>query len=112
VTGPIWIDAYLSPALAPWITERFGLEAYSARFLGLRDASDADIFEAASKAKAIVLTKDADFRDLLIRRGPPPHVVWLTFGNTTNARVRKVLERTLIDALELLQTESLVKIGE
>jgi len=27
----LWIDAQLSPHLAPWLKERFGLEAFSAR---------------------------------------------------------------------------------
>lgn len=35
----IWVDAQLSPHLAPWLNERFGVEAYSVRRLGYRDAS-------------------------------------------------------------------------
>ncbi|MEM1128451.1 MAG: hypothetical protein AAGI71_17530 [Bacteroidota bacterium] len=35
----LWIDAQLSPALAAWITSEFaGIDAHSARRLGLRDA--------------------------------------------------------------------------
>ena len=40
-----WVDAQLPPTLAPWLTERFGVEASSMRFLGLRDAEDLEIFE-------------------------------------------------------------------
>jgi predicted nuclease of predicted toxin-antitoxin system len=40
-----WVDAQLPPSLAPWLTERFGVEASSMRFLGLRDAEDLEIFE-------------------------------------------------------------------
>lgn len=40
-----WVDAQLPPRLAPWLTERFGVEASSMRFLGLRDAEDLEIFE-------------------------------------------------------------------
>jgi hypothetical protein len=29
----IWIDAQLSPHLAPWLTEHCGVEAYSVRYL-------------------------------------------------------------------------------
>ena len=43
----IWVDAQLSPHLAPWLNERFGVEAYSVRWLGYRDASDEAIFAAA-----------------------------------------------------------------
>jgi len=41
----IWIDAQLSPNLAPWITEVFGVEAKSVREIGLRDADDREIYE-------------------------------------------------------------------
>ena len=29
----VWIDAQLSPALAPWLVEQFGVEALSVRYL-------------------------------------------------------------------------------
>ena len=36
----IWVDAQLSPHLAPWLNERFEVEAYSVRWLGYRNASE------------------------------------------------------------------------
>jgi predicted nuclease of predicted toxin-antitoxin system len=65
----VWIDAQLSPALAPWITSTFGIEAFSVAFLGLRDAEDETIFRAARKANAVVMTKDADFLELQFKYG-------------------------------------------
>ncbi|QJR00349.1 DUF5615 family PIN-like protein [Halomonas sp. PGE1] len=109
----LWVDAQLSPHLAPWMTDTLGVEAYSARWLGYRDATDEDIFAAARDAGAIVLTKDRDFPDLLERYGPPPKVIWVTMGNTTNARMREVLQRLLPTALELLaKGESLVELSD
>jgi predicted nuclease of predicted toxin-antitoxin system len=35
-----WFDAQLSPQLAPWFAQRFGVTAYAVRDLGLRDATD------------------------------------------------------------------------
>lgn len=108
-----WIDAQLSPALAPWLHERFGVDAYSVKRLGYRDATDRAIFVAARAASAVVLTKDGDFVRLLEQHGPPPQVLWLTHGNTSNARVKAVLERTFERAVGLLRTgEALVEIGE
>ena len=46
----LWIDAQLPPSLAPWLTETFGVQAQSMRFLGLRDADDVQIFELARQA--------------------------------------------------------------
>lgn len=60
-----WIDAQLSPALAPWLTETFGVKAYSVKFLGYRDMTDKLIFEAAREACAVVITKDAEFVAML-----------------------------------------------
>ena len=108
----LWIDAHLPPALAPWVEETFAeVSAFSVRRLGLRDATDAEIFDAARAANAVVLTKDADFSRLLMQHGPPPRVVWLTFGNTSNDALRRVLTDALSDALALIDGgEALVEV--
>ena len=110
----LWIDAQLSPALAPWISATFeGVEAYSARWLGLRDATDPEIWQAAREADVVVMTKDQDFVRMLERHGAPPRVLWVTCGNTSNAVMREVLLATLPTALALLQAgEALVEISE
>jgi len=109
----IWLDAQLSPALAEWIAGELHQPAESVRTLGLRDASDAEIFEAARKAGAIVVTKDADFVELLERLGPPPQVIWITCGNTSNDALRRILRRALPQSLAILKTgEALVEIAE
>lgn len=108
----IWIDAHLSPGLALWIEREFDIAARSVSRLGLRDATDEVIFAAARDADAVVLTKDADFGRLLAAHGPPPRVVWLTFGNTSNAHVRDVLRSALPLALSILTSgEPLVEIA-
>lgn len=71
----IWVDAQLSPALATWISSEFAHPALSARYLGLRNATDEQIFAAASQANAIVMTKDSDFAEMVDRLGPPPSVI-------------------------------------
>ncbi len=63
----IWVDAQISPAIARWITEHFDeVEAVPVRSPRLRDAEDAEIFEAARRADAAVMTKDSDFVQLSI----------------------------------------------
>ena len=108
-----WVDAQLSPALAPWLAETFGLETYSARFLGLQTAKDHEIFTAARSPGTVVLTKDRDFVLLVQRFGPPPQVVWITCGNTSNEKLRKVLSASFAKALELLKRgEPVVEISD
>ncbi len=109
----IWVDAHLSPAIATWITTTFGITALALRDLGLRDAEDPEIFEAAKAQGVILMTKDSDFIDLVDRLESPPQIIWLTCGNTSNARLREILSNTLPRALELLKSgEVLVEISE
>ena len=109
----IWIDAQLSPALAPWLERTFGVTAMAVRDLGLRDAEDYEIFLAARREFAVVITKDRDFVDLISRMGTPPQVIWLTCGNTTNARLQHILGDTLPLAIDLLSSgEPIVEISD
>ena len=108
----IRVDAQLSPAIAEWISVNFSAPAAVAlRDLGLRDATDRDIFFAARRASAILMTKDSDFLRLLDELGSPPKIIWLTCGNTSNARLRQILTKNLPRALSLLQSERLVEIN-
>jgi predicted nuclease of predicted toxin-antitoxin system len=109
----IWLDAHLPPQIAPWMAATFGLQVVPVRDLGLRDAEDEAIFAAARAAGVVLLTKDRDFPEMVRQLGVPPHVIWLTCGNTSNARLREVLAAALPDALLLVgQGESLVEIGD
>jgi predicted nuclease of predicted toxin-antitoxin system len=108
----IWVDAHLSPAIATWISTTLEIEAVALRDLGLRDAEDTEIFQVAKAQRAILMTKDSNFVDLVERLGSPPQIIWLTCGNTSNARLREILSETLPRALELLAAgETLVEIS-
>lgn len=109
--GALWVDAQLPPALADWLAE-WGVASRHVSQLGLLAASDVEIFAAARLARAVVVTKDEDFVRLLERDGPPPQVVWVTVGNTRNARLRELFERhwpTIREQLEL--GEALVELS-
>ncbi len=71
----LWLDAQLSPAMAPWIAENFGVDCSSVGDVGLRNAEDIDIFQAARTANVVVISKDNDFPDLVEQLGPPPQVL-------------------------------------
>jgi predicted nuclease of predicted toxin-antitoxin system len=109
----LWIDAQLSPALAAWINREYAeIEAQSVRAVGLRDATDREIFEAAREAGAVVMSKDSDFLNLLDEHGPPPQVIWVTCGNTSNRRMREILRKVLPRVVEALENgEPLVEIS-
>jgi len=107
----LWLDAHLSPKIASWLIDQFKLEVYHVRDLSLRQAEDPDIFQAARQANAIVMTKDEDFVILLEKLGPPPQVIWVTCGNTSNDHLKNILAEALPLALGMLQNgEPLVEI--
>ena len=88
----IWIDAQLSPAIAAWINRTYeDIEAQSIRAVGLRNALDYEIFNEARKQNVAVMSKDDDFIDLVEQHGPPPQIIWVTCGNTSNAKMRQIL---------------------
>lgn len=81
----LWIDAQISPDLAPWIEENFGVTARPIR----------------------------DFVTLVERLGAPPHILWVTCGNTSNARLKEIFGQTLSAALDLVRNgEPLVEISD
>lgn len=108
----IWVDAQISPEIAGWIESTFDILTVAIRDLGLRDAEDEEIFNEAKKADIVVISKDRDFILLLDRFGPPPKIIWLRCGNTSNKRLKKILTLTLKKAVELLDFgEILVEIN-
>jgi len=44
--------------MASWIEKQFAIEAVPVRDVGLRDASDVQIFEAAKQADVVLVTKE------------------------------------------------------
>ena len=76
-------------------------------------ASDPEIFTAARRANAVVMTKDADFVELLEQHGPPPQVILVTCGNTSNARLRRLVQAAWPTMLAMLDRgEILVELGD
>ena len=87
--------------------------SHAVRNLGLQDAEDAEILAAARAAGVVVMTKDSDFVELLQRHGPPPQIIWLRSGNTSNARLKLLLTQALPTVLPMLEAgEPLVEIGD
>lgn len=75
--------------------------------------SDGHIFDAAVRfgEPVVLVTKDADFIDLLHHRGPPPIIVWLRTGNVTNRDLRRIISGAWARTTELiLAGETLVEI--
>jgi predicted nuclease of predicted toxin-antitoxin system len=108
----IILDEQLSPHLAKWIQEHTGIDTYSASYLNLTNSLDKEIFEYGKQNNSIIITKDSDFIPLLSDFGPPPKIIYITCGNTSNKYLRAVFEKTLIKALKVLNHEDLVELSD
>jgi predicted nuclease of predicted toxin-antitoxin system len=105
----IWLDAHLDPELAPWLGVRFDVTAKPLREIGLRDADDIDLFEAARRfGNIVIMTKDSDFVALVQRLGKPPQVLWLTCGNLSTLELQSLLSREFATALQALEAGQMV----
>lgn len=91
-----------------------GIETLSVRELQLSMKTDREIFwEARSKSGIVIMSKDSDFIDLINQYGPPPKLIWIRSGNTSNDSMKRVLQKTLSKALDLIEkTENIVEISD
>lgn len=110
----LWLDAHLDPKLAPWLGATFGVTASTLKEIGLREADDQDLFDAARRfGKIVIVSKDGDFADIVRRLGAPPQIVWLRIGNMRTVKMRSLLSMTFSEVLRHLQAGySLVEISE
>lgn len=107
-----WLDAHLSDRIAKFIKLEYGFNAKHIRHLGGRDLSDREIFAKLRTPGAVLLTKDDNFFELSLSHGAPPQIVWLTFGNSSNERVRNILYKLFATLLERLRAgEALIEIS-
>lgn len=109
----VWLDVHLPPTLAPWLETKFGVKVFALRDVGMTRATDKEIFTKLAVQGEVVMTKDSDFVALVRELGPPPQVILLTCGNTSNKSLRRILEKLLPRALMLLaEGEPIVEIQD
>lgn len=100
-----WIDANLPPKTVFWLSDAFGVNAEHVFSLNLLTNGDKEIFEKArqSSQQIIIITKDEDFVELVLRKKSPPKVIWITAGNLTNDQLKEILIKNLKQAVIKLQ---------
>ena len=59
--------------------------------LGLDTAEDIVVWEYARSNNFIVVTKDADFSELISIRGFPPKVIWIRLGNCKTNDIERII---------------------
>ena len=81
--------------------------------VGLERAPDTVIWPYARANDFVVVSKDADYRDLNYERGHPPKVIWIRIGNSSAALVESSLRDNYdeIMALEGDPARGIIELG-
>jgi len=101
-----WIDANLPPKVVTWLEIGFGVKSVHVFSMNLISAGDDEIFNEAKKSggNMIIITKDEDFTELVMRKKPPPWVIWVTVGNLANDHLKTILLNNLETAVQYLES--------
>ena len=83
-------DENLSPRLVLQLADVFPGSAH-VHALGLGSASDEAVWRYAREHGFTLVSKDADFYELSLLRGPPPKIVWIRRGNCSTAQIATLL---------------------
>ena len=74
------------------------METYALRDLHLRDAEDEQIFQQARHQGIIIISKDTEFVEMVLRLEIPPQHLWVTCGIGTNRRLQNLLTQVFLQA--------------
>lgn len=105
-------DENLSPALAINLADTFPGSAHL-RSIGLKGATDQQVWDYARIEGFSIVSKDVDFRERSFVEGFPPKVIWLDMGNAGTMAIMESLKRESRRIEVFLQApgESLLIIG-
>ena len=104
------VDNQLPPALARFIESEFKANALHVADLGLRDASDAEVWRYASAKDLILISKDEDFAHMILYR-PTAKLIWIRVGNCRRMFLMDLFRGTWPRIVERLASgDSLIEI--
>lgn len=104
----LWLDTHISPAIAKWMMEYTRFTVKSSYSLSLHHLSDLDIYnQAKAQGNVILISKDADFPELISRLGAPPKLINLRVGNCDNKTLWEFLKPHINAAVNLLTTSDI-----
>jgi predicted nuclease of predicted toxin-antitoxin system len=90
-----------------------GHRAEHVTHVGLRDASDQEVWEYALDHSAVLITKDEDFPSRVWADQKSPGLVWVTIDNCSNRALIEAFEQTLPSIERILNREkALIQIAK
>ncbi len=99
------LDNNLSPKLVRKLAEAFPNSNHVSQ-LGLEAVSDLEVWNMARREGYCLVTKGADFNDLLTAKGFPPKVIWIRLGNCASNEILELLQRHIETISEFEKEES------
>lgn len=85
-------DQNLSPRLVDFISDIFPNSTHTNK-IGLGKADDLEVWEYAHQNDYLIVSKDADFENILLVKGFPPKVIYIRHGNCTTQFIEHLLRR-------------------
>ena len=98
-------DHNLSPRLVELLADIYP-NSNHLYLMGLDQQSDHIVWEIAKTQGYIIVTKDADFNELLIIKGFPPKVIWIRAGNCSTKTIESLLRNNYEAILSFAQDQN------
>jgi predicted nuclease of predicted toxin-antitoxin system len=96
------VDNQLPPALARFIELDLGASATHVTDIGLRDATDSELWSFVSQNDSILISKDDDFVRLVLAK-PTARLIWVRIGNCRRQFLLDVFRRVWPRIVERLE---------
>ncbi|MDM8176116.1 MULTISPECIES: DUF5615 family PIN-like protein [Olivibacter] len=99
----IWLDTNISPVIAKWMMAHLNVIVKSSYSLDLHFLDDLTIYNRAKSAgKVVLVSKDADFPELISKLGSPPKLINLKIGNCSNQILWEKIKPRMKEVLTIL----------
>ncbi|MHB8208414.1 DUF5615 family PIN-like protein [Mucilaginibacter sp.] len=90
------------------MAEFTGFNVKSSYALQSNTLSDLDIYNSArAKGNVIIISKDADFPELISRLGSPPKLIVIKKGNCDNREMWAFIKPNIVKAVNLLTSSDI-----
>lgn len=104
-------EHYISRRIAPFIQDLYP-ESTQVALSGLEHTDDKIIRQYAIENDVVIVTKDADYYDMIVLYGQPPKIIWLKMGNQSKAETIKSLldNHTVIEQALMIDNKACIEI--
>jgi predicted nuclease of predicted toxin-antitoxin system len=106
------VDTQLPPKLAKFLSSKGCQSIHTTYYPNGHLLADHAIRNVASKEDRIIITKDTDFFDYYLLKGPPPRVLLLEFGNIDNKALVLFFENNLQAIITMFSSCGMVVCSE